>query len=818
MKLQTKLALKHLRLRSKLLLLLIPIIILPLSGLSYIAVNQLNTLTENNATREFDRLLEQYQAEFNTLINTAVSNIQLFSQSNELKNYMQVEDEGERYWLLQASLMRLFSSYQKAFPNYYEIRILLPDGFEDTRVINNKHLHNVTENEKNTDLFHMIHHQIPNTPSLHFQTNPDDNKLILHVGLDIRLVNSDQDPITAKKKLRGYMILTVNLEEFFLRLSKQKIGQQGYFFVIDNQGIIKYHPDAMQVGKKISSFQLLWDSANAIKTSLLGIPSYIRGFKQNNQLMIIASMPTQELHTDSNKLSQAVFIIATVSVLAIMIVTFLLFNRFFLVPINKLQNKMRIFAQNKELDDPPLHFSRDELGELERDFCHMAEQLRESHLKIEFQAYHDHLTGVINRVQLINIINQKLAAQTIQPFALLLIDIDGFKTINDIMGHRAGDDLLIVIAQRIRNLVDSFGNVNGINKVSLARLGGDEFMVILNSFDQQYDIEQIAQSILAQFTQSFIVKRQNIYVGASIGVASYPAHGSNTEELMHNADLAKLTAKSTGKNQVVFYNTNLEDTARERAVLEHLLHNAMDSSTELFMTYQPKMQLSNKNINSVESLIRWKQPEKGFIGPDIFIPCAEENGQIIKLGEWILRTICRQACNWQQHLNYKIKIAVNISAQQLIQQNFLNMVSTILKQENCPSELIEFEITETSMLNHDEKIRNILNKIKELGIAISLDDFGTGYSSLSHLRQFPIDTIKIDRSFIQEATENNDDRSIVTAIVSMSHKLGLDVIAEGVETEQQLHFLEQIGCDFIQGYYLSRPVSADELEHFINQQ
>jgi len=439
-------------------------------------------------------------------------------------------------------------------------------------------------------------------------------------------------------------------------------------------------------------------------------------------------------------------------------------------------------------------------------------QHKQAEQLIEYQANYDALTGLPNR----NLFNDRLAtalkvAQREQGcLALLFIDLDRFKWINDTLGHRAGDILLKQTATRLTSVLR--------DSDSVSRLGGDEFTVILTDLDNELDSELIAEKILEQLAQPYQLDDQEVYVTGSIGITVFPSDGETAEQLYRNADNAMYAAKDAGRNQFSFFTTEMQKQAETRLVLLNELRQGINNK-EFELYYQPVINIDDNSLYGAEALIRWNNPRRGLISPFDFIPLAEETGLIQPLGAWVVEQALQQLKQWND-AGYSMQIAVNKSSKQFHTDECAADLHNRMKALGIDYGQLTIEITETVLMEEQEGILQLLQDYRAAGVSISLDDFGTGYSSLSYLRQFPFDVLKIDRSFIMDVTENEDDASLVEAIILMGHKLGLRVVAEGVETDEQRQFLAQRKCDLLQGYFYSRPIPAAEFEQrfILNQE
>ncbi|MGC5699911.1 EAL domain-containing protein [Pseudomonas sp. NFXW11] len=421
--------------------------------------------------------------------------------------------------------------------------------------------------------------------------------------------------------------------------------------------------------------------------------------------------------------------------------------------------------------------------------------------RIERLAYTDNLTNLGNRPAFIRNLDERFARDSDTPISLLLVDIDNFKRINDSLGHQTGDKLLISLARRLRNSLSPSG--------SLARFASNEFAVLLDNTDLEAG-QQIASQLLMTLDKPMFVDNQLISVTGSVGLASAPLHGRDPQTLMRNAGLALHKAKANGKHQVQVFTEALNAEASYKLFVENNLRRAL-TQNELDVFYQPKLCLRSGRLLGMEALLRWNHPEKGMIRPDQFISVAEETGLIIPIGKWIARQACRMSKQLTAAGLGNLHVAINLSPKQFSDPDLVASIAGILKEEQLPPSLLELELTEGLLLEATDDTHQQLEQLKKLGLTLAMDDFGTGYSSLSYLKKFPIDIIKIDRSFIHEIPDNQDDMEITSAVIAMAHNLKIKVVAEGVETAEQLAFLRRHRCDVGQGYLFDRPIPGSEL-------
>lgn len=431
--------------------------------------------------------------------------------------------------------------------------------------------------------------------------------------------------------------------------------------------------------------------------------------------------------------------------------------------------------------------------------------LEESEKKNRQLAHFDSLTGLPNRNLFIERLDClfSLAKRHKQKLVLLFIDLDQFKNVNDSMGHHAGDDLICEASKRIAFCLRKNDTVS--------RIGGDEFTVILSDIGDRGTVEYVSKKILEQLAKPFNILGQEVFISGSIGIATYPDDTDNVNNLKTYADLAMYQAKNKGRNCFEYYSSELEEKINKKLYLEKQLRQALERE-EFILYYQPVIDLTTMKTVSLEALIRWEHPDLGFIDPMDFIYIAEETGLIIEIGDWVLYEACRNLRAWRDDGNPDLKVAVNVSPRQLISENFLISVKNALALLELPPSALEIEITENILVEEDSVSTSILREISSLGVNLLLDDFGTGHSSLSYLHKFPFDILKLDRSFVAKLhSEQEGKANIIPSIIAMAHKLGLQVVAEGVETQDSLVSLKNLNCEYAQGYFISHPLPAEEI-------
>lgn len=449
--------------------------------------------------------------------------------------------------------------------------------------------------------------------------------------------------------------------------------------------------------------------------------------------------------------------------------------------------------------------------QLERTVANRTAELKKLNLKLTYQAYHDALTNLPNRALFIRRVEQAIeyAEQSGELLAILFIDLDRFKYINDTLGHAAGDSLLQEVAKRLLACTRQ-------PEDTVARLGGDEFTLLLRDVKEPLNAGIVAKHIINSLTKPLYFFQQELYLTPSIGISIYPKDGKEVGSLMKNADAGMYMAKQQGRNGYRFYTSSDNAASAIRLNMENKLRHALEYG-EFEVWYQPRLDIRSNRIVGAEALARWRSPELDFVPPAQFIPLAEDTGLIIPIGEWILRTACQESLRWQIPGQPPLQVSVNLSARQFLQEELLTHIERLLKELQMNPYCLELELTESLIMPNAGDTIGTLRALKKLGIQLSIDDFGTGYSSLSYLKRFPIDTLKIDQSFVRDIRIDTDDSALVTAIIAMAHNLKLTVVAEGVETQEQLDFLISYHCDYIQGYLFGRPMPAPEFRKLLTR-
>ena len=462
-----------------------------------------------------------------------------------------------------------------------------------------------------------------------------------------------------------------------------------------------------------------------------------------------------------------------------------------------------------------LHSKRtDEVGNLVRAFGRMGESVARHDREVRRMAYTDALTGLTNRLAFRESLDHRLMLMrgSDRQLALLFADIDDFKRVNDTLGHEAGDEALLQFANRIREAVDRYGGDDAL----LARFGGDEFVILIQEGDVRAAATRLAEVLVAELRRPLDIQDRQVFLGTSIGITLFPEDASSASALMKNGDIAMYQAKVAGKNDFRFYSRAMDHAVERRVHMEQELRGAWERG-ELSLAYQPVCRASDGRVVGAEALLRWQHPMLGMISPSVFIDVAEQSGLIDGIGLRVLQSACAEAMRWSTigEGGERLFVSVNVSPRQLRKGDLPDIVAECLRESGLPASCLHLELTETAVISDELQAATMLAQLHATGVKVWLDDFGTGFSGLSHLRRVPVDGVKIDRSFVADLQRDPDDLALTTAIIAMAHSLGITVVAEGVEKEAQYNLLAERGCDLVQGYWLSHPISATEFAHLL---
>ena len=809
------------QLQSKILLLLIPLIILPLLVLGWLAYSLLMEDVRNRTRYQTSTLLEQIESQTETQLRTARANASLFASNALIKQYISERlSFGGSYNLEQQTLDLLFN-YQLAYPEYYEIRIITRDGQEQLRSVLGNVANRTTDESSSSHFIATVNN--PGITYTTFYRNPDNNQPALLTSKPLFLpIKKEPDD---QKELYGYLMLTIDLGFLEKHAKNDKVGDNGEVFFTNDNGTILFHPSTEQVGKQLPvelfrQSRLNANGSTRIDGQFRGKDVHFQALKLHDWLYAFVAYQEDKLLAKSINLGWTVTLITFIAILIATTFLFGILKKQLITPIRKLSLAASEMGRGQVLVPIDID-SNDEIGELATTFREMGKNLNHYHEQVRYVAYHDSLTGLPNRVMFKDYLNRATAEarRDLQELAILFLDLDNFKRINDTLGHQSGDKLLEDFADRLSKHLRETDVVSHHSREDasrvIARLAGDEFIILLPRTSGPGEAQKVASRILESLSEPFVISMQELYVSASIGIAMYPEDGETAGELLKNADIAMYHAKKLGRNNFQYYSIKLNEESAEKLKIEGKLRHALENNA-LELHYQPQINLTTGEISGVEALLRWEDPELGRVGPDVFIPIAEEYGLIVQISEWVINEACRQAQQWIIDFKLPITMSINISAVHFNNQSLEGMIAAALKRTGLNPRHLELELTETSILQDLGQATETLDAFKCMGLRLALDDFGTGYSSLSYLMKLPFDRLKIDQSFIRNLKTETKGTAIVSAIIGMSHSLDMSVIAEGVEQKEHMQVLLQMQCDHVQGFYISRPLTARKLEDFIH--
>ncbi len=647
----------------------------------------------------------------------------------------------------------------------------------------------------------------------------------------IKRKRSDDEFIKNGVRVIGYFFISVDLG-FLNDLMIEGVEKQGIdYFLSDKNGTILFSPNVNLSSSTFATLNTISERLRKVissRSSSINLYSetdfpFYGGYKRLTQdLYLLGTISEEDLLVSSNALREYIFWFVSIVVVISILLIIGHVNTVLTNPINIIRRLVVKFKKG-EYDQDTSSLGSDELAMLAGDFKALSIGLAENSETVKNLAYYDSLTGLPNRitfnVNLEKAINHCERGDTV--LGLLFIDLDNFKAANDLYGHQAGDLLLKETAVRLESClrgadVVSRKLVTGGDWSSdlVVRLGGDEFTIILTNIEQAHQASMVAQRVVDVLSHPFEISGAEISIGASIGIAMYPVDGTKADSLIKSADLAMYEAKQKGRNNYQFFTKALNESVAKRMEVEVSLRKAIDDQ-EFFLEYQPKVRLTDGEVVAVEALVRWRHPSKGILHPANFIKVAEDTGLVTEIGHIVLQMVCRQLRDWRQQDMGHLKVAINLSALQLMRGSIVENIHDVLREYDVSPENLEIEISENALFTDEERSKDILNKLRSMGVHISLCGFGIGYSSLTFIRDFPLDSLKIDRSFIVDIDDNTETEALLRALLAISNALSLKVTIEGVESLAQLQIIDRMPCDYVQGFYFSKPVPHDKLPlHF----
>ena len=740
--------------------------------------------------------------------------------SNLVLNRYLMTEETIRAHVMHNVLNREFESFMSIYPEYQEISLLMPDGFEELALLIDDSL-NQSDDESDT-----AHFQAIKTANADYKAciiiDPDTGHWMLVALRKLVLHDPVERTQNSQGELKGYLVIKSNLDFFNPILDNHRLFSEGFSLL--------YHGDGTRV-MQLGDTRLTDDGLAALAT--LGLESnnesihYQEHLLLDTQSYLVGQMPLMDglyftIGWPASELHQLLWEVAASSIkntLAVMMISMLLLywllNRMLINPIQQLGQAARQLGQGRSW----YFYSRshDEITSLADTVRDMGQALLKQKRELHDIAYLDSLTRLPNRRQLLEELDNHYANKDGGPpeIALLFLDLDEFKHINDTQGHEIGDAMLMAVARRIEQALSGPFVFKGNNPPLLARLGGDEFTILLRNIRDRREAEPVAKRIIDALNIPLVIAGKEQHIGVSIGISLAVEAGESVSELLKNADLAMYDAKHHGKNTYRFFCRSTALASLRNLEIKDDLHKAIDHN-ELQLAYQPQICARSGRLVGCEALLRWHHPDKGWIPPSVFIPIAEQSGLILPLGRWVILEACQQIKTWQTEGKTVPRVSVNVSFVQLLREDMPRLLQDCLAQQQLPPSSLTVEVTESSIMQGEEAIAR-LRQIRDTGIRVALDDFGTGYSSLSALKGLPIDELKIDKSFVTDLNQGSDGKAIMSAVIAMAKQLNLMVVAEGVENEIELAYLQQKGVDTIQGYYFSTPLLKDEFTAYLSK-
>ncbi|TCK18542.1 diguanylate cyclase (GGDEF)-like protein [Thiogranum longum] len=623
-------------------------------------------------------------------------------------------------------------------------------------------------------------------------------------------------PMRSENGRIGAVLAIVNLKWLWDTVQSISVGKSGYVYVVDEALQLVAYPDPSLVlsGRDLSTSTVPAALFSQAESSMLSIYTSISGdvvagvshFDPVHRWWLVVEQPVDEALAPLDRLISR-FILAFILATVLTVAAVVYFSRVMMRPLEELEraiDQLKQGGREVRVDVP----ENTELSSLSTSFNEMATNLDETSYKLHYQAYHDELTGLPNRVRLFETLESvldKCNQSTRKPFALLLLDLDRFKEINDSLGHKCGDILLKELSKRLQGVLNE--------DELLARLGGDEFAIVLKNADSVDKARKVAERARQVIQEHFEMEGLRLLIDASVGIAMYPEHGTDSSTLMRHADIAMYHAKKAGVG-VALYDDSYDIHSQKRLSLISGLPRAIKEN-ELILHYQPKIRVSDRTVSSLEALIRWQHPEHGLLPPDQFIPIIELGDSIIELTNWVINRACLDCRKWQDQ-GISVDVAVNVSTLNIQDEQFIKRLDRILGEHHIHPGQLQLEITESVIMSDTKRAQKTIRALDSMGVGISIDDFGTGYSSLAYLKRIPVDELKIDKSFVMDMEQDDNDAVIVRSTIDLAHNLGLEVTAEGVETAGALDLLDVLGCNYAQGYYICRPVPADKIAPWID--
>ena len=788
-------------------------IILPVLVVGLLSIIYLKGVSQRLTIVQLESSLQQLASDSVSRLNNASSNVSVLSGSEVFETYL----SNNQKTFDELAITGKLESIAKGFPGYADIAVFDKQG---DLIVSISDTFNGAEYQQKV-IQHMVDAKLDHNEAIWL--SEADGTIYYLVAHSVRQKHKNNQYIKNRVNTAGFLFISVGMG-FLNELMNEGIEKQGIeYFLTDNQGLILFSP-VKKESSQPSSQQLekvILSRSSAINQYGKGSTSFYGGYKRLTQNLYLLGIVTEkEINKASESVKQYVFWFVIFVFFASLLLLNTQVNLLLINPLSMI-HRLVIHFNKGEHDQDVSMLGSDELALLASDFQALSHGLVKNSETVKNLAYFDELTGLPNRttfnVSLKKALSHCERANTVM--GLLFIDLDNFKYVNDIHGHQVGDELLQETAERLESClrgvdivsrkIDSDSDADWNNDL-VVRLGGDEFTIILTEIEQAHQVSMVAQRIVDMLSQPFELANTEINIGASIGIAMYPVDGTSDDSLIKSADLAMYEAKQRGRNNYQFFTKALNEAVAMRLELESSLRKAIKNN-EFFLNYQPKIRLQGGEVVGVEALLRWRHPVKGVLFPANFLTVAEDTGLIVDIGRIVLQLVGAQLKRWHDEGLGHLKIAINLSALQLMHGSVVGDINNALKTHQVSPENLEVEITESILMSDERNCIEILKQFKVLGVDVALDDFGAGCSSLIYIKKFPIDYIKIDRFFTMGVGESDESRDVITAILDLAKALSLKVVVEGVETFEQLQAVSRMPCDYVQGFYFSKPVEASEL-------
>ncbi|MBX2885416.1 MAG: EAL domain-containing protein [Granulosicoccus sp.] len=816
-------------LKGKLLLGIVPIIVISILVLGALAYAKLGQQQEHDLIRLLGLVSEKVALQSDSSISASNATLNLLSKSNHIQRYIAAHNSEILKSRLVPGIETLFATYREQFPEVSEIQ-LFTSGADGACTQTMLTPLNWFTRKASTQICREMQERNYSSYGRFFNDTNTHESAFMY-GRTIALENPDSN---AQENLTATLVITADAKKFGDSVIRHGMGSGAFYFLTDKFGRYVFHKDQNKLGTEASAAKTLikiqhTEFHHVMHEKLHGMTlihdfdgypvlAHTRSLHEN--LLFVAILPLSEFDVAYHKIAPVVILVSLGAILLVTVLLWAALNMLVISPIKELERAAIAFGNGNF--EPRFNQTRsDEIGQLQDTFYNMSKKLissmsevRSTHEHVKLLAFTDSLTGLPNRRQFLDLLDESIDSSktnaTANKIAVFFLDLDEFKRINDLLGHEAGDELLRVAGNRLVQATTEVGQLIGNNRPAVVgRIGGDEFVIFVSDLSQDKHALDYAKAMQSTLENPIAIRKQHFTVGASIGIAIYPDHGSDANSVLKSADTAMYDIKLTHKNGFRLFCSEMADQVEEKAQLEFDLRHAIKKN-ELHLVYQPQICAHTKKVIGVEALLRWTHATRGNIPPDIFIPIAEEFGLIGVIGRWVLTEVCSQWKIWFDQGIAPLRVAVNVSQRQLAEMDLNEQVRSALVQFDLPRNTLEIEVTESCMMQAPAQIVETIEQLRQSGVRIALDDFGTGYSSLAVLATLPIDTIKLDRSFVTGVSEKSCNGSIVSAVLKLAGDLDLETVAEGVETEAEMVFLQSRNCDVLQGYLLSRPMDKTD--------